>query len=117
MLQEYNGSGAIDYFTINSSKSVGKAFDHLDKPTRTAFYLYNCAKKFLAPSNGSTAQVLPALKCLYMAVSMVLAPQIEVELRLVLGNTLLDHTSNFNDALDQIQKAHQLAESVTNTHK
>ena len=47
-----------------------------------------------------------------MALSMVLAPQIEVEIRLMLGNVLLDHTQNFNDALDQIQKAHQLAESV-----
>ena len=78
-----------------------------------AYYLFNCAKKFLDPSNGNSLQVLPAMKCLYMALSTVLAPQIEVELRLMLGNVLLDHTNNFNDALEQIQKAHQLAESVS----
>lgn len=80
-----------------------------DEPTKLAFYLFDCSKKFLS---ADKIQVLPAIKCLYMALSMVLAPQIEVELRLALGNVLLDHTRNFNDALDQIQKAHQLAESV-----
>ena len=83
---------------------------NLDEPTKLAFYLFNCAKKFLS---AESVQVLPAIKCLYMALSMVLAPQIEVEVRLMLGNVLLDHTGNYNDALDQIQKAHQLAESVT----
>lgn len=82
---------------------------NLDEPTKLAFYLHNCAKNFLCTES---LQVLPAIKCLYMALSMVLAPQIEVELRLMLGNVLLDHTKNYNDALDQIQKAHQLAESV-----
>ena len=82
---------------------------HLDEPTKLAFYLFNCAKKFLS---SESIQVLPAIKCLNMALSMILAPQIEVELRLQLGNVLLDHTSNFNEALEQIQKAHQLAENV-----
>ena len=82
-----------------------------DEPTKIAIHLFNCAKRFLNPHGGSL-QILPAIKCLYMALSMVLAPQIEVELRLLLGNVLLDHTQNFNDALEQIRKAHQLAESV-----
>lgn len=97
---------------VQSLKSFESYNGNLDEPTKTAFYLYNCSKKFLAPTNGGPPQVLPAMKSLYMALSMVLAPQIEVELRLALGNVLLDHTRNFNDALDQIQKAHQLAESV-----
>lgn len=82
---------------------------NLDEPTRMAYYLFNCSKQFLATS---PIQVLPAMKCLYMALSMVLAPQIEVELRLSLGNILLDYTKNYNEALEQIQKAHHLAESV-----
>lgn len=92
-------------------ETVRNSSSNLDEPTKLAFYLFNCAKKFL---EAESVQVLPAMKCLYMALSMVLAPQIEVELRLMLGNILLDHTRNFNDALDQIQKAHQLAESVRN---
>lgn len=92
---------------LESSK--GDSFD-CDEPTKIAIYLFNCAKGFL--DSPTAIQVLPAIKCLYMALSMVLAPQIEVELRLLLGNVLLDHTQNFNDALDQIRKAHQLAESV-----
>lgn len=82
---------------------------NLDEPTRMAYYLFNCSKKFIATE---PIQVLPAMKCLYMALSMVLAPQIEVELRLKLGNLLLDYTKNYNEALEQVQKAHQLAESV-----
>lgn len=93
---------------------IGGGYDattsnNLDEPTKLAFYLHNCAKKFLS---SESIQVLPAIKCLYMALSMVLAPQIEVEFRLMLGNVLLDHTRNFNEALEQIQKAHQLAETV-----
>lgn len=104
----------------NSSKHKHKSFDtktsiatgDYDEPTRIAIYLFNCAKKFLSPTSTSP-QVLPAIKCLYMALSMVLAPQFEVEIRLMLGNVLLDQTQNFNEALDQIQKAYQLAESVS----
>lgn len=84
---------------------------NLDEPSKMAYYLFNCSKTFLSTE---PVQVLPAMKCLYMALSMVLAPQIEVELRLTLGNIFLDYTKNFNEALDQIQKAHQLAESVQN---
>ena len=83
---------------------------NLDEPTRMAYYLFNSSKRFL---ETEPIQVLPAMKCLYMALSMVLAPQIEVELRLMLGNILLDYTKNYNEALEQIQKAHQLAESVS----
>jgi len=82
---------------------------NLDEPTRMAYYLFNCSKAFLSTE---PIQVLPAMKCLYMSFSMVLAPQIEVELRLALGNIFLDYTKNYNEALEQIQKAHQLAESV-----
>ena len=86
---------------------------NLDEPTRMAYYLFNCSTKFLS---SEPTQVLPAMKCLYMALSMVLAPQIEVELRLALGNILLDYTKNYDEALEQIQKAHQLAESVSNSN-
>ena len=101
----------------NSARHKHKSFDTIttgdyDEPTRIAIYLFNCAKKFLSPTSTSP-QVLPAIKCLYMALSMVLAPQFEVEIRLLLGNVLLDQTQNFNEALDQIQKAYQLAESVS----
>jgi hypothetical protein len=99
--------GNLEKSQVTPSNSNSNS--NLDEPTKLAFYLFNCAKTFL--SSGSI-QVLPAIKCLYMALSMVLAPQIEVELRLMLGNVLLDHTMNYNEALDQIQKAHQLAESV-----
>ncbi len=95
---------------INETFPPSSKTTNWDEPTKLAFYLFDCSKKFLS---ADKIQVLPAIKCLYMALSMVLAPQIEVELRLALGNVLLDHTRNFNDALDQIQKAHQLAESVS----
>lgn len=114
MLQSYNPNEDVEICDDDVPlpviiKSISEKTTHLDEPTRIAYYLFNCAQKFISCGN---TQVLPAIKCLYMALSMVLAPQIEVELRLMLGNVLLDHTKNFNDALEQIQKAHQLAENV-----
>lgn len=106
MLQSQEANDPV----IKSEKSCEvREQRNLDEPTRMAYYLFNSSKKFLATE---PIQVLPAIKCLYMALSMVLAPQIEVELRLALGNILLDYTKNYNEALEQIQKAHQLAETV-----
>lgn len=110
MLQSHE-SNCFEDNKCQMIKDISGKTAHLDEPTRMAYYLFNCAKKFM--SAAGSPQVLPAMKCLYMALSMVLAPQIEVELRLLLGNILLDHTKNFSDALEQIQKAHQLAENVS----
>lgn len=84
-----------------------------DKPSQVASYLSGCAQRFLNPSTPSgRPQVLPALKCLYTCLTMVLPAQLEAEIRLQLGNALLDHTKNSQEALIQLQKAHHLAISV-----
>lgn len=84
-----------------------------DEPTQVASYLSSCAQKFLNPLTASgRPQVLPALKCLYTCLTMVLPAQLEAEIRLQLGNALLDHTKNSQEALNQLQKAHHLAISV-----
>lgn len=97
-----------------SAQDAPSAVD-IDEPTRLARHLAACAQTFLGVAHGGEErppEVLPALKCLFMALSLVLPLQLEAELRLVVGNVLLDYTQNFDDALDQLQKAQQLALSV-----
>ena len=84
-------------------------FEGHDEPSQMAAYLSECAQKFL---QAEQVQVLPALRCLYAAAALVLPAQFEAEIRLQLGNVLLDHTQNSQEALNQLQKAHHLALSV-----
>lgn len=85
-------------------------FEGHDEPSQMAAYLSECAQKFL---RAEQVQVLPALRCLYAAAALVLPAQFEAEIRLQLGNVLLDHTQNSQEALNQLQKAHHLALSVS----
>jgi hypothetical protein len=81
---------------------------HLERgePVKVAQYLAQCARKFL---QGEQPHVLPALKCLFASLSIVLPAPIEADLRLFAGTTLLDYTRNGREALEQLQKAYQLA--------
>lgn len=88
----------------------GSNFEGHDEPSQMAAYLTECAQKYL---RAERAQVVPALKCLYAATALVLPAPFEAEVRLQLGNVLLDHTQNSHEALNQLQKAHHLALSVS----
>ena len=85
-------------------------FEGHDEPSQIAAYLSDYAQRFLQQQQP---QVVPALRCLYAAAGLVLPAQFEAEIRLQLGNLLLDHTQNSQEALNQLQKAHHLALSVS----
>ncbi len=83
--------------------------------TKVIDALLNAASHFLKPSNFKTNKprnVKAAIKCLFTALSFVLPPSREAEIRLTLGKVLLVYTENLEMAVEQLQKSYRLLQTV-----
>lgn len=78
-------------------------------------FLLNAANFFADPSigpNNKPRSIKAALQCMYTALSFVLPPSREADVRMRLGELLLDFTEESQLAVEQLQKAHNLVNSV-----
>lgn len=78
-------------------------------------FLLNAAHHFLDRATGTSASrenLRVTIQCLYTALSLVLPPSKEAEIRLFLGELLLEHSENLQTAIEQLQKAYLLSLKV-----
>jgi len=79
--------------------------------SKTVSTLWKASSYFI--DERSTPNVMAALQCLYTAVSFVNVPSTELKLHLAIGAILLKFTHNEMEARDQLQKAYQLSQNVS----
>lgn len=82
-------------------------------------FLLDAAHHFLEQANGKKGNqesLRVTIQCLYTALSLVLPPSKEAEIRLFLGELLLEHSENLQSAIEQLQKAYLLSLKVVNFH-
>jgi len=68
--------------------------------------------KTATESNGKSETIKVSIQCLATALSLVLPPSREAEIRLMLGELLLKHTENAGLAVEHLQKAYVLHQKV-----
>lgn len=84
----------------------------MSEVAKAAHLLIDAANFFVKPVNGKPKNVKIAVQCLCTALSFVLPPSKEIQLRLMLGEIYLQHTSDPGLALEQLQKAQRLLQQV-----
>lgn len=83
---------------------------------KAARVLVNAATVFKTPSKTQPIiNAKAAIKCLYAALSLVVPPSFELEIRLALGELLLQHSTQPLFAVEQFQKAFSLCQNVKQT--
>lgn len=81
---------------------------------KAADFLIEAAVFFARPPAEQTLprHIKAAVQCLHTALSFVLPPTREAEIRLLLGEMLIDHTEELAMAIDHLQKAQRLTQRV-----
>lgn len=83
--------------------------------SRAVSHLLEAAQFFSSCSESPPKNPKAAIQCLYTALSLVLPPSREAEIRIILGEMLLKFTNDLIIALDHLQKAHRLLQNVVVT--